>query len=70
MLIEYNVDGSVNDIKPLDDSIFSCYLSSQDIVDLQGVGSVVIKNCSSNVKKFTTQYFYDVYVKNADGTYS
>jgi hypothetical protein len=27
MLIEYNSDGSINDIKPLDNSIFACTLS-------------------------------------------
>lgn len=70
ILIEYNVDGSINDIKPLDNSIFTCYLSDQDIVDLQSLGGVVLKKCSSIVNKFPVQYFYDVYVKNADGTYA
>lgn len=70
ILIEYNADGSVNDIKPLDNSIFSCYLSGQDIVDLQSIGGVVTKYCYTNTKTFPTQYFYDVYVQNADKTYA
>ena len=28
ILVEYNIDGTINDIKPLDNSIFACTMSA------------------------------------------
>lgn len=69
ILLEYNADGSLNDLKSLDDSIFSCYLNPEDIVKFQSFGLNFNKTCSST-RKFKVQYFYDVYVMAGDGTYS
>ena len=69
MLIEYNADGSINDIKPIDNSIFSCNLSEQDILDIQGFSGYFYRTCSTP-NTFPVQYFYDVYVQNLDGSYA
>lgn len=67
MLAEYNADGSLNDFKPLDGSIFSCTLSAQDIVDIQSFNGVILRTCASP-RTFSTTYYYDIYVQNADGS--
>lgn len=69
MLAEYNVDGSLNDLKPLDGSIFSCYLNGEDIVKFMSFGLYFYKTCST-ARVFTTQYFYDVYIVTGNGQYA
>lgn len=69
VLVEFNADGSTNDIKPLDNSIFPCYMSAEDIVEFQSFKGIFKKECI-NIKTFGTQYFYDIYVQNGDGSFS
>ena len=69
ILAEYNADGSLNDIKSLDNSIFSCYLNSQDLVDFQSFGLHFIKTCTKT-RTFSKAYYYDVYIVDANGNYS
>lgn len=69
ILAEYNLDGSLNDLKPLDGSIFSCYLNGQDIVKFQSFGLNFYKTCSTS-RTFSSTYFYDVYIVSANGTYA
>lgn len=70
VLIEYNEDGSINDIKPMDESIFSCRLSDQDIIDLQSFSGSFSKSCSASQKVFPIRYYYDVYALGSDGSYN
>ena len=70
ILVEYNEDGSINDIKPMDDSIFSCRLSDQDIIDLQSFSGSFSKACTSSQKTFANTYYYDVYAQGSDGSYN
>jgi hypothetical protein len=53
----------------MDDSIFSCRLSDQDIIDLQSFSGSFSKSCTASQKIFTTKYYYDVYVQGSDGSY-
>lgn len=68
-LAEYNADGSLHDLKSLDQSIFSCYLNNEDIVKFMSFGFNFYKTCY-NPRTFKTTYYYDVYVIGADGRYN
>lgn len=68
-MAEYNEDGSLNDLKPLDDSIFSCYLNPEDIVNFQSYGLEFYKTCT-NTRSFPITYYYEVYVKDSSGNYN
>ena len=67
ILVQYNVDGTINDIKPLDNSIFSCTMSAEDIVNFMSFKSLFTRICSK-AKTFTKEYLYEIYVRNFDGS--
>jgi hypothetical protein len=68
-LVEYYSDGSVRDIKNLDDSVFSCVMNGEDIVKVASFGLSMQKNCTRQ-KNFNVDYYYDVYVETSDGSYA
>ena len=69
ILAEYNADGSLNDLKGLDGSIFHCDLNSEDIANFQSFGVHFTKICSNN-RTFANTYYYDVYAVDSSGNYN
>ena len=56
-------------MKSLDSSIFRCYLNSEDIVNFQSFGLEFYKTCNTP-RTLSTNYYYDVYVKDINGNYN
>jgi hypothetical protein len=63
------LDGSLNDFKAMDGSIFSCTLNNDDIVRFMSFWLNFYKQCTTAVT-FTNTYYYDVYVIDASGNYN
>ena len=55
------MNGTLNDIKPMDDSILPCRANGEDIVKFQSFGLLLFKTCLNYYTK-SNEYYYDMYV--------
>lgn len=68
-LFKYDRFGRLVDIKPLDRDIIPCIATDEDIIKLQSFGLNLKKTCTPNDVSFDQNYYYDVFVLNANSQY-